>query len=84
MAKTIASLRAVARKYGAEVTDHDTMAWVDAPDGFVWSCSGTYFLALDWTNDPRYRWEAIEDAIERMEYGIRKPGPEYQDPRLEV
>ncbi len=70
---TINQLTKAAAGHGATVDHRHIGKWhlvnVDAPQGKVWSCDGSiHTLALEW-NDSEWRDAAIEDCLERMEYG---------------
>lgn len=49
---------------------------VDAPDGMVWSCSGTHMLVTSWWQEngkspdfPEEKQSGLADVIERIQHG---------------
>lgn len=80
MKPTMANLRRYAERIGATI-DESSIDFghicVDAPRGQVWMCDRIHGLAVHWETDSAGRacpkeWkdDAIEDVIDRMEYGL--------------
>jgi hypothetical protein len=82
---TLRTLRIEAKKIGATVDDSTLRSGfinVDAPIGKVWACDGSIHALCVWVNipdhstllgdrpDTKYRQESIQDALERMAYGL--------------
>lgn len=76
----IADLKRAAKEFNGTITgtitDKVSSYYVDAPEGYKWSCSGIHYLYLHWNMmDGKPLWaqekqEAIADAIDRISQGI--------------
>lgn len=68
-------LKRLVKKFGGTMVDKSSGRWkvyqIEAPVGMYWNSDGIHCLKMDWMHgDSEFRKDAIEDALERVRYGV--------------